>query len=418
MVRWPAIAVCLGRPMPGVPQPGHPYLLAAQDLAPADTADLDPELVLGLVTESGGPTSHSAIVARSLGLPAVVGCAGILTVPDGTEIAVDGATGEVQIAPDRFTVAQAAQREHERRNRLARSTGPGRTADGHPVALLANIGSARDMTDTTEGVGLFRTELLYLGRITPPSIEEQVATYTEVFAAANEGKVVVRTLDAGADKPVPFLRQPDEPNPALGIRGLRLDRRHPTMLDDQLTAIAEAARVTGAQVSVMAPMVATVAEAAAFVARCRARGLSQAGVMIEVPAAALQVRQLVRVVDFLSIGTNDLSQYVFAADRQCGELADLLDPWQPALLQLVAACAEAGRAADIPVGVCGEAAADPVLAPVLVGFGVSSLSMAANAVPAVRQALAAYTLAECRQFAEIALTADDPAAAVRRQTVR
>lgn len=421
-----AVAVCLDRPMPGVPEPGHPFVLAAEDLAPAETAGLDPELVLALVTEAGGPTGHSAIVARSLGLPAVVRCAGILAVPDGTEVAVDGTTGEVQVAPDPAAVVEAVRGERDRRARLARSAGPGRTADGHPVALLANIGSARDLPagregtsgegTSGEGVGLFRTELLYLGQATAPTREEQVAAYTEVFAAAGDGRVVVRTLDAGADKPVPFLHQPEEPNPALGVRGLRLDRRHPEVLDDQLAAVAEAAAATGAQVWVMAPMVATVAEAAGFVARCRAHGLHRAGAMIEVPAAALRARQIAGVVDFLSIGTNDLSQYAFAADRQCGELADLLDPWQPASLQLIAACAEAGRATDTPVGVCGEAAADPVLAPVLAGFGISSLSMAPAAIPAVREALAARTLAECHRLAEAVLRADDPAAA-RAETV-
>lgn len=407
-----AVAVCLGRPMPGVPEREQSFVLAAQDLAPADTAELDPDQVLALVTEAGGPTGHTAIVARSLGLPAVVRCAGILAVPDGTEVAVDGTTGEVQVAPDRAVVAAAVQRERERRARLARSAGPGRTADGHPVALLANIGAARDLpAEGVEGIGLFRTELLYLGQAAAPTHDDQVAAYSEVFAAAGGARVVVRTLDAGADKPLPFLRQPEQPNPALGIRGLRLDRHHPELLDGQLAALAEAATATGAQVWVMAPMVATVAEAAGFVARCRAHGLSRAGVMIEVPAAALRARQIAEVVDFLSIGTNDLSQYAFAADRQCGELADLLDPWQPASLGLIAACAEAGRAAGVPVGVCGEAAADPALAPVLAGFGISSLSMAPAAVPAVREALAARTLAECRRLAEAALAAADPAAA-------
>lgn len=406
-----AVAVCLGRPMPGLPDPGHAHVLAAEDLAPADTADLDPTLVLALVTEAGGPTSHTAILARSLGLPAVVRCAGILAVPDGTEVAVDGATGQVEVAPDHSTVAEATRRDRARQVRLAGSAGPGRTADGHPVALLANIGAAQELTEQAEGVGLFRTELLYLGRATAPSLDEQVATYTEVFTAAGGRRVVVRTLDAGADKPLPYLQQGDEPNPALGVRGLRLDRRDPTVLDDQLKAIAEAARSTGAPVWVMAPMVATVAEAAAFVARCRTHGLPKAGIMIEVPAAALRARQLVQVVDFLSIGTNDLSQYAFAADRQCGELADLLDPWQPVLLELIAACADAGRAADTPVGVCGEAAADPALAAVLAGLGVNSLSMAGNAIPAVREALAAQTLTDCRQLAAATLAADDPAAA-------
>jgi len=410
-----AVAVCLGQPMPGIPDPGHPFVLAARDLAPADTAGLDPARVLALVTEAGGPTSHTAIVARSLGLPAVVRCEGVLTLHDGVMVAVDGATGQVEVDPDSATVRERREREIGRRAAIARSAGPGRTADGHAVALLANIGSAGDLTGEggagAEGVGLFRTELLYLDRATAPTPAEQVATYTEVFAAAAGRRTVIRTLDAGADKPLPFVHHDDEPNPALGVRGLRLARRHPDVLDSQLAAIAEAARATGADAWVMAPMVSTAAEAADFVGRCRAVGLPRAGVMVEVPAAALRAAALVQVVDFLSIGTNDLSQYTFAADRQCGELAELLDPWQPVLLQLIAACAAAGREAGRPVGVCGEAAADPGLSLVLVGLGITSLSMSPRSIPAVREALAAHTLAECRALSEVALAAPDATAA-------
>lgn len=398
-----AVAWCLGVPMPGIPAPGHPYILTARDLAPADTAGLDPATVLALVTEEGGPTSHTAIVARALGIPAVVRCQGILELADGTMVAVDGTAGHVRVEPDPVWIADQRERESARRERLAQSRGPGRTADGHPVALLANVGSASDLTADVEGVGLFRTELLYLDRVSMPSHDEQVAAYAAVFEAAAGRKVIVRTLDAGADKPIPFLRQPTEPNPALGIRGLRLSRRHPDVLRTQLAAIAAAARATGAQPWVMAPMVATAAEARQFAAWCHDAGLSTAGVMIEVPAAALRAAEILSEVDFLSIGTNDLSQYTFAADRMCGDLADLLDAWQPALLSLVAACSDAGRAAGKPVGVCGEAAADPALATVLVGLGISSLSMAPRAVAAVREALAAVTLEECRRRAETAL---------------
>ena len=410
-----AVAVCLGQPMPGIPDPGYPFVLAARDLAPADTAGLDPASVLALVTEAGGPTSHTAIVARSLGLPAVVRCEGVLTLHDGVMVAVDGATGQVEVDPDSATVRERREREIGRRAAIARSAGPGRTADGHAVALLANIGSAGDLTGEggagAEGVGLFRTELLYLDRATAPTLAEQVVTYTEVFAAAAGRRMVIRTLDAGADKPLPFVHHDVEPNPALGVRGLRLAWRHPDVLDTQLAAIAEAARATGADAWVMAPMVATAAEAADFVGRCRAVGLPRAGVMVEIPAAALRAAALVQVVDFLSIGTNDLSQYTFAADRQCGELAELLDPWQPVLLQLIDACAVAGREAGRPVGVCGEAAADPALSLVLVGLGITSLSMSPRSIPAVREALSAHTLAECRALAEAALAAPDAMAA-------
>ncbi|MGC4803514.1 phosphoenolpyruvate--protein phosphotransferase [Micromonospora sp. DT233] len=412
------VAACLGLPMPGVPDPGHPYLLVARDLAPADTAGLDPDLVLGLVTAEGGPTSHTAIVARTLGIPAVVRCADILEVADGTLVSLDGATGVVTagVSAETATDVNAARRaEVERR---ARSHGPGRTADGHPVALLANIGSVRDLTGEVEGVGLFRTELLYLDRTDPPPYEEQVAAYREVFAALPGRKVVVRTLDAGADKPLPFLNLAVEPNPALGIRGLRVARQSPAVLTTQLAAIAAAAKSADAEVWVMTPMVATAAEAAAFAESCREHGLPTAGVMIEIPAAALRAGHVLRDVDFLSIGTNDLSQYTFAADRMCGDLAELLDPWQPALISLIASCAAAGAAAGKPVGVCGEAAADPHFALVLAGLGVTSLSMAPRSIPAVRESLAAHTLDECRRIAEAALAADTPAAARAAATGR
>jgi phosphotransferase system enzyme I (PtsI) len=406
-----AVAACLGEPMPGIPDPGRPFVLVARDLAPADTAGLDPGRVLALVTAAGGPTSHTAIVARSLGLPAVVRCPEVLDLADGTLVSVDGATGQVRAGIDPDTADGVRDRERRRRERVAGSTGPGRTADGHRVALLANIGSARDLTGEVEGVGLFRTELLYLDRTEPPGHDEQVAAYAEVFRAMAGRRVVLRTLDAGADKPLPFLDQGDEPNPALGVRGLRTARTRPDVLAGQLDAVAEAARATDAEVWVMAPMVTTAAEAAQFADRCRAAGLPTAGAMVEVPAAALRAGALLRAVDFLSIGTNDLSQYAFAADRQCGDLADLLDPWQPVLLELIAGCAAAGRAAGRPVGVCGEAAADPGLAVVLTGLGVTSLSMSARSVPAVRAALAEHTMADCRRLAEAALTAGDAAAA-------
>ncbi|SCG47859.1 phosphoenolpyruvate--protein phosphotransferase [Micromonospora echinaurantiaca] len=409
-IRDRAVAACLGLPPPGIPDPGHPFVLVARDLAPADTAGLDPGRVLALVTEDGGPTSHTAILARAAGLPAVVRCPGALEIADGVPVAVDGSTGEVAVGVDRHAIAASRIAEQRRRRRLAAGQGPGRTADGHPVALYGNIGSARDLHGNLEGVGLFRTELLYLDRADAPGRDEQAAAYAEVFAALPGRRVIVRTLDAGADKPLPFLHHGDEPNPALGIRGLRLARRRPDVLRAQLEAIAQAARSATADVWVMAPMVATVAEAAGFAAVCRDVGLPTAGAMVEVPAAALRARALLGVVDFLSIGTNDLSQYTFAADRQCGQLADLLDPGQPALLELVAACAAAGQAAGKPVGVCGEAAADPRLAPVLVGLGVTSLSMAPRAVPEVREALAAHTLADCRRLAAEALAAGDVSA--------
>ncbi|GGN45375.1 phosphotransferase system enzyme I (PtsI) [Actinoplanes campanulatus] len=410
-----AVALLLGLPMPGVPSPGHRYVLAARDLAPADTADLDPAQVIALVTEIGGPTSHTAILARALGLPAVVACAGVLAVPDGARVLVDGATGRVATGVDDVEVKAAIEASARLTAAASGLTGPGRTSDGYAVKLLANVGSARNVPAAdeahAEGIGLFRTELLFLDRATEPGHGEQVADYRDVFRAMAGRRVVIRTLDAGADKPLPFLNQEGEPNPALGVRGLRVARQRPEVLTTQLAAIAEARAETGADVWVMAPMVSTVAEASAFAAAVHEAGLPRAGVMIEVPAAALRAADLLRVVDFLSIGTNDLSQYTFAADRMCGPLADLLDPWQPALLQLIGLCGEAGRAAGRPVGVCGEAAADPLLAPVLVGLGVTSLSMSPRALPAVRAALSTRTAEDCRRLAALAVAAPGPAEA-------
>jgi phosphoenolpyruvate-protein phosphotransferase (PTS system enzyme I) len=413
-IRFRAIALLTGVKMPGVPLLTRPSILVARDLAPADTATLDPDLVLGFVTELGGPTSHTAILAKQLGIPAVVGCPDAAALDDGVSVVVDGSTGEVTVDPSESLLAGIAARAATRAA-MPEPTGPGRTADGTPVALLVNVGTVADALTAadvpSEGVGLFRTEVLYLGRTTAPPVKEQVEAYRTVFEAFAGRKVVIRTLDAGADKPLPFVRHGDEANPALGVRGLRVARRQPELLADQLTAIAEAASGGSADVWVMAPMVSTPSEAAEFAEQARAFGLSTVGAMVEVPAAALRAAQLLRCCDFVSIGTNDLAQYAFAADRTESALADLLDIWQPALLDLVAAVAEGGRRTDRPVGVCGEAAGDPLLALVLVGLGVTSLSMAPACLPPVRRALSAHTVDQCREMAKTAREAHDAASA-------
>jgi phosphotransferase system enzyme I (PtsI) len=299
-------------------------------------------------------------------------------------------------------------------------SGPGRTADGHAVQLLANVadpaGAAAAAAAGAEGVGLFRTEFCFLGRTEEPSVEEQVTAYRQVLAAFPGRKVVLRTLDAGADKPLPFVTAAGEPNPALGVRGLRTSVRYPEVLDRQLAAVAEAGRAESAELWVMAPMVATPDEAQQFVERCAAHGLTQAGVMVEVPAAALCAAAVLEHARFASLGTNDLTQYTMAADRELADLAALSTPWQPAVLALVAATCRGGAATDRPVGVCGEAAADPGLAPVLVGLGVTSLSMTPRALADVAAVLAGTTLEQCRAAAELALAArtpDDARRAVR-----
>ncbi|NEE02747.1 phosphoenolpyruvate--protein phosphotransferase [Phytoactinopolyspora halotolerans] len=461
-VRDRVVAHLLGAPQPGVPELHRPSVLVAHDLAPADTVGLSPATVLAIVTEAGGPTSHTAILAAQLGIPAVVGVARVeqpdatvepdaaaesggptgtgaaaetgaaagaasgasaptrqavvrALLTENTLVAVDGASGEIVVEPDESVREAWTLRAGKRQEQLARFSGPGRTRDGAPVALLANIGTADDAQAAAaaadvEGVGLFRTEFLYLDRPAAPTVEEQTETYLAVLRAFGTRRVVVRTLDAGADKPLAFAPAEGEENPALGVRGLRLGRRTQSLLEDQLTALAAAARQSEADVWVMAPMVATADEARWFAVRARAAGLPKVGVMVEVPSAALRAEQVLAEVDFASIGTNDLAQYTLAADRMLGELATLLDPWQPAVLDLIAATGH-GAAGTTPVGVCGEAAGDPILALVLVGLGASSLSMAPAKIPAVRAALAMHDRERCVQMAAAARAAADPAAA-------
>ncbi|MFD0213668.1 phosphoenolpyruvate--protein phosphotransferase [Streptomyces hirsutus] len=341
-VRNRIVARLLGVPMPGVPDSDEPYVLVARDLAPADTALLDPTLVLGFVTEEGGPTSHSAILARALGVPAVVALPGAGELAEGTLIAVDGSTGEIFVNPSEEKKGQLEAAAAERRAALSASTGPGATADGHTVPLLANIGGPADVPAAVEagaeGVGLFRTEFLFLDDSkNAPSEEKQVAAYRQVLEAFPEGRVVVRVLDAGADKPLDFLTPADEPNPALGVRGLRSLLDHPEVLRTQLSALVKASEGLSVHLEVMAPMVADRADAKAFADACREAGLhAKFGAMVEIPSAALRARSILQEVEFLSLGTNDLAQYTFAADRQVGAVSRLQDPWQPALLDLVA----------------------------------------------------------------------------------
>ncbi len=410
----------VGAPEPGVPAPSEPSVLVAEDLAPADTAGLDPTRVVAIATERGGPTSHTAIIARQLGIPCLVGVHGAGELAEGVRVLVDGSTGRLEVAPDEADASRRVHADQEWRRTLAAWSGPAATADGVRVKVLAHVAdgeSARTAsTAPVEGVGLFRTELCFLDSADEPSVQEQADVYAEVLSAFAGKQVVVRTLDAGSDKPIAYATLPGEENPALGVRGLRLSFSNPGLLDRQIEAIALAGRQTGSSPWVMAPMVATVAEAADFAGRVRAHGL-QAGVRVETPAAALLADRMLDVVDFLSLGTNDLTQYAMAADRMATDLAHLTDPWQPAVLRLVAMTAEAGERAGKPVGVCGEAAADPALAVVLVGLGVTSLSMAGAAVRGVGAQLAAVTVDDCKAAAAAALAASDPGearAAVRR----
>ncbi|WP_087484698.1 phosphoenolpyruvate--protein phosphotransferase [Brachybacterium massiliense] len=430
-VRARIVAELRGEQAPGIPESEEPFVLTAIDLAPADTATLDPERVIALITSDGGPQSHTAILARQLGLPAIVAAKSIHEFADGTEVFVDAGLG---------TITDEVTEEHQhfaeawaelQRNPLTYEGGGGVLGDGTRVRLLANIGGAKDAAAAAaanaDGVGLFRTEFLFLDREDEPGVEEQTAAYAEAFTHFPGKKVVVRTIDAGADKPLPFLTDAEEPNPALGVRAYRTSWEKRSVLTNQLDAIAAAAQSSDVKAWVMAPMIATVTETEDFVSLCRERGLEPAGIMVETPAAAVTADRHLGACDFASIGTNDLTQYTMAADRQLGSLAHLNNPWQPSVLALVKATCDGartaggdpeafGESANKPVGVCGEAAGDPGLAVVLVGLGVNSLSMTPRSLPAVAKVLSTVTLDQARELADRAVaarTAEDAVSAVR-----
>ncbi len=409
------IARLRGVPVPGIPDASEPFVLVADDLAPADAAFLDPAKVLGLITRDGGPTSHTSILARSKGLPAVVGVAEAGRLVDGEMVILDARAGEVTSDPGLAVIERAKTRAGELAAAPEASLAPGALASGESIALLANIGAPAEASKAlglgAEGVGLFRTELLFLDANEAPSVEVQAASYRELFAAFTGKKVVARCLDAGADKPLAFLNLEAEENPALGLRGLRALRAQEEVLLAQLTAMAQAASGTGVELWVMAPMVADLEETEYFVRIAREAGLPTVGVMAEVPSIALEAEQVLAACDFVSIGTNDLTQYTLAADRLLGSVSGYQDPWHPAVLKLIGMLGAAGRAMGKPVGVCGEAAADPDLAVVLVGLGVTSLSMSAGALAEVRAELARTTLVQAVAAAGAALDATSAKAA-------
>lgn len=410
-VRDRVLAELRGEPEPGLPQVDGQAILFADDLAPADTATLDREHIVALVTVLGGPTSHTAIIARQLNIPCIVAVGESLRdIMDGAEVLVDGDQGTVErgVSPD---AAQTKVLEfRETAERISQWQGPAKTRDGHRVQLLANVADGRAArqaaTSQAEGIGLYRTELSFLSASHEPTVEEQAEIYLQVLEAFPSSKVVIRTLDAGSDKPISYATLPDEENPSLGVRGVRIARENEGLLTRQLDAIAEAAkgRDSQAPVWVMAPMIATAEEAQWFGNMCRQRGLIP-GAMIEVPAAALMADTILPHLDFVSVGTNDLTQYTMAADRLSPQLAHLTDPWQPAVLRLIKHTCEAARKTGTPVGVCGEAAADPRLAAVLTGLGVSSLSTAANAVAAVGAHLSDVDFDTCVMAAQRACEA-------------
>ncbi len=415
--------------------PDAPVVAVADDLPPSVTAEIPAALLRGIALAGGSRTAHAVILARGLGIPCVVGCAGLLEAVDGAaaggatvEVAVDGESGEVLVDPDvaaRAAFAARAAALAARRARAAAARGrPAATADGVRVVLVANIGhpddAPRALEAGAEGVGLFRTEFLFMRRQTPPTEDEQVAAYRRALEAFGPARpVVIRLADIGGDKGIPYLGLPAEANPFLGVRAIRLAYGDRELLGTQLRAIWRAGGLAGVRPHVMAPMVATLddvdlldelrdeARSAVLAAgRPCAEGIVT-GIMVEVPAAALLARELARRVAFFSIGTNDLTQYVMAADRGNATLGRLQDALHPAVLRAVAGVVAGADEAGIPVAVCGELAGDPAGALVLVGLGVDELSADAGSLDDVRGALAAATLDELRALARRALDARD-----------
>ncbi|MEP9400486.1 phosphoenolpyruvate--protein phosphotransferase [Sphingomonas sp. VNH70] len=378
--------------------PDEPSILIASDLSPSDTATLDTDRVVGIATALGGPTSHSAILARTLGLPSIVaGGADLLALPTGSTVIVDGDTGRLWLDPAaadldsaRAWIADLADRRAAEATERSR---PAVTRDGHAVAIAANVNRpdqvAFALAQGGEGVGLMRTEFLFLERGDSPGEAEQEAIYRGMTDALGDRPLIVRALDIGGDKQVPHLDLPREENPFLGVRGARLLLRRPDLLDPQLRALYRAARA-GGDLSIMFPMITSAWELARLRARCEAiraeldAPVVPIGIMIEVPAAAVQAKALAAHADFFSIGTNDLTQYALAIDRQNPELASEADSLHPAVLRLIAMTVEGAQAHGRWVGVCGGLAGDPFGAALLVGLGVSELSMTPRDIPAVK----------------------------------
>ncbi len=409
--------------------PGGAGIVIADELTPAQAAALDPSQVTGIATAGGSTTAHAAILARALGLPAVVGLGrGVLAIADGTTVLLDGRAGTLQADPSPEVQREALERrEREQRRRAAareRAHETGALRDGTRIEVFANLGAvgeaARAVELGAEGVGLLRTEFLFLDRATLPDEHEQAETLRQIATDLGGRPLVVRTLDAGADKPLPALPMPPEANPFLGVRGIRLGLAREDVLETQLRAILRVA--TAHPVKVMLPMVATVDEvkaARAVLARARedvvgvdAVGVDaelELGIMVEVPAAALTAAALAEEVDFFSIGTNDLTQYTMAAERGDPRLASLLDGAQPAVLRLIKETVDAADGRW--VGVCGELAGDPVAAVLLVGLGVTELSMAPPLIAEVKAALRQVSLSDARAAADSALRVRDAKAA-------
>lgn len=402
----------------------EPSIIVATDLTPSDTVLLDKKYVLGFCTAQGGATSHSAILARGLGLPAVVGAGSeVAALPDDTVAVLDGTCGDVLIQPDRKTRARYAERQSLAATLLAEARSkahePAVTQDGQRVEVVANIGNVAGaqaaLAEGAEGVGLLRTEFLYLERSNLPDEEEQYAAYQAIASAFGKLPVVLRTLDVGGDKELPYLNYGTAPeaNPFLGMRAIRLCLAHSDLFKPQIRAALRAG--VGTNLKMMFPMVATVSEvraARAVVEECcaelKTEGASFApdieiGIMVEIPSAAVMADQLAKEVDFFSIGTNDLSQYTMAADRTNAQIAPLASGFQPAVLRLIQRVIEAAHYEGKWVGLCGELAGEPLAIPILLGLGLDEFSMNPPAIPIAKQIIRSVRLDAAQDAARTAL---------------
>lgn len=396
-------------------------ILIAEDLTPSDTANLDRKRVLGFCTTAGGATSHVAILARSLGLPAIAGIeTRALDIPEGTRVILFGGKGQLKVDPsdDLVGAVQETQkkREERRKKHLERASETAETTDGHRVEVAVNVGGVSEAEDAlklgAEGVGLLRSEFLFLERSFAPTEEEQFETYSAVAKAMGKDKpVIIRTLDVGGDKPLPYLPIPLEENPFLGQRGIRVLLNRPEIFRPQVRAILRASEF--GKMHIMFPMITTVSEfrLAKQVVREEEKKLGiepiPVGLMIEVPAAALCAEILAKEADFFSVGTNDLTQYTLAMDRGHPQLAAKIDGLSPAVLRLIKRTVEAAHANDCWVGVCGGIAGEPQAIPILVGLGVDELSVGLPLIPAVKARIREYSLEDCQKLAAQALDMED-----------
>lgn len=396
--------------------PDHPVIILAEDLSPSDTVTLDRDKVLGFCTAKGGPTAHTAIIARALGLPAIVSAGEkIISLEDSTQVILNGYTGILSIKPNQPEIKEAVRMQEEDKDfRLqvrAESGKPAITIDGHRVEIAANIGGIEDahqaLASGAEAVGLLRTEFLFLERINPPSEDEQFEVYRDIAQAMQNKPVIVRTLDVGGDKPLPYIQMEQETNPFLGERGIRLCLNRPKLLREQLRAILRAKE--HGPLRIMLPMVSDISEWLAtkeIVTEIENEmGVSgvEMGIMIEVPSAALMADIFAEHVDFFSVGTNDLTQYTLAMDRMHPLLAGKSDGLHPAVLKLIDFTIKAAHKSGKWVGVCGELGSDPQAIPILVGLGVDELSVTVPAIPMVKAQVRELSLTKTQQLAQAAL---------------